>query len=128
MMNVDEEIHETEKRYFSSLIKVFDLDASMLESFISFAKKPDEEAVNELLAEISKKDNLKFNFMIDVLIPADIDEKLHKNEKELIENYFDMLLFSKDEKNLIQNTLINESGLKRVSLRTKCGNPYFLQG
>lgn len=97
MMNVDEEIHETEKKYLSILINTFQLEDSMLEQFTTFAKEPEEDATNEFLKIISNSEDTKINFMVDALIIADQDCNIHDNEKALLNYYFEMLSFSSEE-------------------------------
>lgn len=99
MMNVDEEIHESEKNFLSSLIKSFELDASMLKQFVDFAEKPDNDAVNEFFKTLSDNDNVKQIFMMDAILLTEKDGKVHEKEKELLDVYFNKFSFTKKQIN-----------------------------
>lgn len=97
MMNVDDDIHETEKNFLSSMIKTFELDGSILDQLVTFAEAPNEEAIDELFKEISGDKIVRYNFMIDAVILSEKDSTVHKNEKELLNIFFEKLDFSKKE-------------------------------
>ena len=97
MMNVDEEISDEEKVFFLSLMQDFELEKSIIDNFFDFAKEPENEQIVELLEEIKKDDFIKFAFMIDNYRIAYKDGKFSDEEKELIELFFEMLEFDKEE-------------------------------
>nr|MBI9031692.1 TerB family tellurite resistance protein [bacterium] len=104
MMNVDEDIADAEKEFFIALIEGFGLDDSVIEDFISFAKDPDDEQIDELFEELSKTELTKFYFVLDCYTIAYKDEKLAEEEKELINMFVEMLNFEEKENELF-NTI-----------------------
>ena len=97
MMNVEHKIANAERDFFISLMEAFELEKSILDNFIDFAKEPENEQIAELLEEIKKDNFIKFAFMIDNYRIAYKDGKFSDEEKELLEIFFDMLEFTKKE-------------------------------
>ena len=88
MMNVDEDIHELEKSYLAALVEAFGLDDSILvDVLIPFAQNPETEVFTLLMDEIKKRTEIKDFFMVDSILMAKKDGKLHKNEISLLKNY-----------------------------------------
>jgi TPR repeat protein len=100
MMNVDEDIADAEKGFFVALIEGFGLESSVIEDFISFAKDPDDEQIDELFEELSKTELTKFYFILDCYILAYKDQRITHEEKELIDMFVQMLNFDDEEKEL----------------------------
>ena len=92
----DGSIHEKEKEYLTLLINSFGLSDEILDSFIEFAQNPDEKAILEMMKAFTNRD-IKYNFIIDAMNIAYIDEEYHENEKAVIQHYFEMFKFREDE-------------------------------
>jgi len=97
IMIADENIKDEEKEYLSILINSFGLSDELLDSFIEFAKNPDEKAILEMMKAFMNKE-IKYNFMIDAMMIANKDGEYHENEKAVIDNYFEMFKITEDEK------------------------------
>jgi TPR repeat protein len=112
MMNVDKSISDVEKEFFIALIEGLGLEVSVTEDFISFAKDPDDEQIEELFEELSKTKLTKLYFVLDCYAMAYKDEKLADEEKELISMLVEMLNFDEEEEQLF-NT-IRHQGYKNT--------------
>ena len=97
MMNVDDEISDSEKDFFLSLMEAFNLEKSVIDNFLDFAKEPENEQMRELMEELVKSEIIKFSFMIDVFVMANRDGKYSNEEEELVEIFFKNLKFDEKE-------------------------------
>ena len=94
--NEDEDISEKEKEYLSILINSFGLSEDMLETFINFAENPDEKSILDMMQSFMNRD-IKYNFMVDAMMIATLDDALNEKEEALINEYFEMFKLTKDE-------------------------------
>jgi uncharacterized tellurite resistance protein B-like protein len=94
--NEDEKVCEKEREYLSILINSFELTEDMLETFVNFAENPDEKLILDMMQSFATKD-IKYNLMVDCMMIANIDGRLHENEKAVIEQYFEMFKITKKE-------------------------------
>ena len=112
MMNVNDNISDLKKDFFILLIEIFEIDNSdnsTIADFLSFAKEPENEQIVELLKELAKFEIVKVCFMTDIFIIAHKDGEFDKEEKELIDVFYEMLAFEKEEIDFIQNELFEIS-------------------
>ncbi|MBF0239747.1 MAG: TerB family tellurite resistance protein [SAR324 cluster bacterium] len=100
LMNVDDEIHDSEKEYLSILLNSFELPEETLNYLVAFAQKPDQKEILALIKSFSDR-NIKYVFMFDCLMMAYRDERFHENEKTLLNDYFEMLKLTEKEKQQI---------------------------
>jgi len=94
--NEDENVCEKEREYLSILINSFGLSEDMLETFVNFAENPDEKLILDMMQSFATKD-IKYNFMVDAMMVANIDGNFDENEEALINEYFEMFKITKDE-------------------------------
>ncbi len=83
MMSIDHEIHKKEKKYLTTLIVSLDLPKENLEQFINFSKKNYNNSV-EIISKSLKRNNLEIIFLLDLLIIRLADNKIRKEETELL--------------------------------------------
>ncbi len=105
MMNVDDKISEPKKAVLASILDVFEMPEFVINDFIAFAKESENEPIVNLLEELTKSEMAKITFMIDNFIMANLSGKETNNETELIDFFFEMLLFNKIEINSITNKI-----------------------
>jgi uncharacterized tellurite resistance protein B-like protein len=94
--NEDEGVCEKEREYLSILINSFGLSEETLETFVNFAENPDEKRILDMMQAFATKD-IKYNFMIDAMMIASIDDNFDESEKAILEQYFEMFKITKDE-------------------------------
>ena len=96
VMNVDADIHAKETEYLSILINSFGLNEDLLDTFIAFAKNPDEKSVLDMMQAFATK-TIKYNFMIDAMMIAIVDGKFVDEEHTLIGEYLQMFKMTETE-------------------------------
>ena len=103
LMNVDNEIHKKEKDYLKDLISAANLGSEKLEILINFAKNSDKRRVQEIFSELAKKEDIKKAFIIDALVLAEKDGKIHENEKAFIAMLFKTFDFTNKEESVLRD-------------------------
>jgi len=101
MMNVDEEISESEKEFFVDLIEAFQLDP-LLDDFLDFAKNPEPKKTQELLRELAKSGILRFYFILDAVKIANMNGNCNADERESLNYFLNLLAFSEKEKDFLK--------------------------
>lgn len=84
VMNADGEIHKQEKDYLLILIKSFDLDESILENCIDFARQPDKSTIQSVLKYFKRKPIAQL-FLFDALMISNHNGEVSQKEKEVID-------------------------------------------
>ncbi len=93
--NEDSE-REKADRYLASINHSFGFTPDMTEVFKDFATNPDEQAILDMIQAFEIKD-IKYNFIIDAMMIAGIDENFCDNKKAVVEQYCEMLKITKKE-------------------------------
>ena len=93
--NEDSE-REKADSYLASITHSFGFSPDMLEVFNDFAQNPQEQAILDMIGAFETKD-IKYNFIIDAMMIAGIDENFSDNKKAVIEQYCEMLKVTKKE-------------------------------
>ncbi len=108
----DEEFTADEKEYVLSLMDIIDLDKNLLDRFEIFAKEPDENELSMFMDRIKKfKNELKLEFLVDLVCLAFKDGNFDEKEQELFDDYIEMLNLE-DGKDMIfylSSALINKN-------------------
>jgi len=86
---VDGKITTDEKEYLAGLVETFDLPNSMLDDFLAYANNPDQEIIPHIIESI-KTNKMEKIFLIDCLILAQEDSKIEQQEKDLIDQFFEL--------------------------------------
>ncbi len=89
VMNEDNDVSETEKKYLGTLVNSFELDSKYINESIEFAEEPDEKSVMEMLKAFSSNE-VKYSFIIDCMMVANADGDFSDEEAKLIEQFFDL--------------------------------------
>lgn len=84
LMNVDGEIHEKEKEYFSALINISGMSDDTLKNLLEFCTDPNPEIVKEMIQELQKDAKVTKLFLLDLLILAGKDGRFYEKEKNFI--------------------------------------------
>jgi uncharacterized tellurite resistance protein B-like protein len=117
----DENFSQEEKAYILSMMRTIGLDVALLEEFTTFANDCEEEELLEFMDRLKAFDeDIKINFMIEVVVIAFRDGEFDESEKEIFFDYLDMLEL-KDKKDLIKWTalaVINKDTDLSLSLYT----------
>ena len=88
----DENFSEEEKAYITSLMSNIGVDEALLSEFESFANEPDEDELLVFMDRIKAFDeDLKVNFLIEVVLLAFKDGDFDDAEKEMFNDYVEML-------------------------------------
>ena len=96
MMNVDDEISQTENYFISLLMEAFDITDSVMEDFLKFAQDPEDDDIEELFEELSKTEEVKIWFIVDCYYMAKKDEVFREEEKALLDMFLEMLNFEEE--------------------------------
>jgi uncharacterized tellurite resistance protein B-like protein len=83
VMNVDNDIHETELEYLRILIKSFGLDESMTDDCVKFAEAPDKDSIQAFVRCFRRKPIAQL-FLFDALMITRRDGKVHDKEMALV--------------------------------------------
>ncbi|MEZ8204626.1 TerB family tellurite resistance protein [Vibrio splendidus] len=90
VMNADGEIHAEEKEYIRILIKSFEMDESILESFVEFAKRPDKDTVQAFFRTFRRRPIAQL-FLFDALMMTRRDDSVDEREKAVIDKIAEQL-------------------------------------
>jgi len=94
VINVDDEIHQSELDYLKLMIRSLDIDLSTFDDFVEFAKAPDIKTLEAFWASFKRRPIAQV-FLFDALMMAFIDYKEHENEKLLLNKFGDGLEITK---------------------------------
>jgi len=90
VMNADSEIHEDEKEYIRILIKSFDMDESLLETFVEFAQAPDKDTVQAFFKTFRRRQIAQL-FLFDALMMSRRDGNGCEREQAVIDKIAEQL-------------------------------------
>lgn len=90
VMNADGEIHPEEKEYIRILIKSFDMDESILESFVDFAEQPDKDTIQAFFRAFRRRPIAQL-FLFDALMMTRRDDKIDEREKAVVDKIAEQL-------------------------------------
>ena len=93
--NEDSE-REKADSYLASVNHSFGFTPDMIDVFKDFATNPDEQAILDMIQAFETKD-IKYNFIIDAMMIAGIDENFCDNKKAVVAEYCEMLKITKKE-------------------------------
>lgn len=117
----DGNFHEEEKNYVVSLMKNIGLDENLLEEFEAFSSGCQEE---ELLAFMDRlkgfQEDIKLNFLIEVVVIAFRDGEFDEKEQGMFDDYLEMLGLAnqKDDIMYMALALVNKDIDLALSLYT----------
>lgn len=98
----DENFSEDEKSYITSLMSNIGVDEALLSEFETFANEPDEDELLAFMDRIKAFDeDLKVNFLIEVVLLAFKDGDFDEAEKEMFNDYIEMLEFEDKKDDII---------------------------
>lgn len=90
VMNADGEIHPEEKEYIRILIKSFEMDESILESFVEFAQRPDKDTVQAFFRAFKRRPIAQL-FLFDALMMTRRDDSVDEREKAVVDKIAEQL-------------------------------------
>ncbi|WP_105201531.1 tellurite resistance TerB family protein [Pseudoalteromonas sp. T1lg10] len=90
VMNADGEIHAEEKEYIRILIKSFEMDESILESFVEFAQRPDKDTVQAFFRTFRRRPIAQL-FLFDALMMTRRDDSVDEREKSVVDKIAEQL-------------------------------------
>jgi len=90
VMNADGEIHPEEKEYIRILIKSFDMDETILESFVEFAEQPDKDTIQAFFRAFRRRPIAQL-FLFDALMMTRRDDKIDEREKAVVDKIAEQL-------------------------------------
>ncbi|HCM0692417.1 TPA: TerB family tellurite resistance protein [Vibrio parahaemolyticus] len=90
VMNADGEIHPEEKEYIRILIKSFEMDESILESFVEFAQRPDKDTVQAFFRTFRRRPIAQL-FLFDALMMTRRDDSVDEREKAVVDKIAEQL-------------------------------------
>ncbi|MFY3327269.1 TerB family tellurite resistance protein [Vibrio fluvialis] len=90
VMNADGEIHPEEKEYIRILIKSFEMDESILESFVEFAQRPDKDTVQAFFRTFRRRPIAQL-FLFDALMMTRRDDSVNEREKAVVDKIAEQL-------------------------------------
>ncbi|HCH0716078.1 TPA: hypothetical protein NKO89_000044 [Vibrio parahaemolyticus] len=90
VMNADGEIHAEEKEYIRILIKSFEMDESILESFVEFAQHPDKDTVQAFFRTFRRRPIAQL-FLFDALMMTRRDDSVDEREKSVVDKIAEQL-------------------------------------
>ncbi|ELY5143825.1 TerB family tellurite resistance protein [Vibrio vulnificus] len=90
VMNADGEIHAEEKEYIRILIKSFEMDESILESFVEFAQRPDKDTVQAFFRTFRRRPIAQL-FLFDALMMTRRDDSVDDREKAVVDKIAEQL-------------------------------------
>jgi uncharacterized tellurite resistance protein B-like protein len=87
----DENFSDEEKEYIKSLMQNIGLEESLLDELEAFANEPGEDEIHEFMERIQAFDeNIKINFLIEVIVIAFKDGEFDESEQEMFDDYLEM--------------------------------------
>ncbi|HCE2271432.1 TPA: TerB family tellurite resistance protein [Vibrio parahaemolyticus] len=90
VMNADGEIHAEEKEYIRILIKSFEMDESILDSFVEFAQHPDKDTVQVFFRTFRRRPIAQL-FLFDALMMTRRDDFVNEREKAVVDKIAEQL-------------------------------------
>ncbi|EPO5781255.1 TerB family tellurite resistance protein [Vibrio harveyi] len=90
VMNADGEIHPEEKEYIRILSKSFEMDESILESFVEFAQRPDKDTVQAFFRTFRRRPIAQL-FLFDALMMTRRDDSVDEREKAVVDKIAEQL-------------------------------------
>ncbi|MDQ9090513.1 TerB family tellurite resistance protein [Pseudoalteromonas haloplanktis] len=90
VMNADGHIDDTEKEYIRILIKSMNLDESILDDMVTFAKAPDKDTVQAFFRTFRRRPVAQL-FLFDALMMTRRDGKVEDKEKTVVDKIADQL-------------------------------------
>lgn len=90
VMNADGEIHPEEKEYIRILIKSFEMDESILDSFVEFAQRPDKDTVQAFFRTFRRRPIAQL-FLFDALMMTRRDDSVDEREKAVVDKIAEQL-------------------------------------
>ncbi|RZP86163.1 TerB family tellurite resistance protein [Vibrio vulnificus] len=90
VMNADGEIHPEEKEYIRILIKSFEMDEAILESFVEFAQRPDKDTVQAFFRTFRRRPIAQL-FLFDALMMTRRDDSIDEKEKAVVDKIAEQL-------------------------------------
>ncbi|MCA2452360.1 TerB family tellurite resistance protein [Vibrio alginolyticus] len=90
VMNADGDIHPEEKEYLRILIKSFEMDESILESFVEFAQRPDKDTVQAFFRTFRRRPIAQL-FLFDALMMTRRDDFVDEREKAVVDKIAEQL-------------------------------------
>jgi len=106
----DENFSEEEKAYITSLMSNIGVDEALLSEFESFANEPDEDELLVFMDRIKAFDeDLKVNFLIEVVLLAFKDGDFDDAEKEMFNDYVEMLELEEKKDDIMHLALALEN-------------------
>ncbi|WP_025524010.1 tellurite resistance TerB family protein [Vibrio parahaemolyticus] len=90
VMNADGEIHPEEKEYIRILIKSFEMDESILESFVEFAQRPDKDTIQAFFRTFRRRP-IAHLFLFDALMMTRRDDSVDEREKAVVDKIAEQL-------------------------------------
>ncbi|MGR5194781.1 TerB family tellurite resistance protein [Vibrio rotiferianus] len=90
VMNADGEIHPEEKEYIRILIKSFEMDESILDSFVEFAQRPDKDTVQAFFRTFRRRPIAQL-FLFDALMMTRRDDNTDEREKAVVDKIAEQL-------------------------------------
>lgn len=90
VMNADGEIHPEEKEYIRILIKSFEMDEAILDSFVEFAQRPDKDTVQAFFRTFRRRPIAQL-FLFDALMMTRRDDSIDDKEKAVVDKIAEQL-------------------------------------
>lgn len=90
VMNADGDIHPEEKEYIRILIKSFEMDESILESFVEFSQQPDKDTVQAFFRTFRRRSIAQL-FLFDALMMTRRDDNIDEREKAVVDKIAEQL-------------------------------------
>jgi uncharacterized tellurite resistance protein B-like protein len=90
VMNADGHVDDSEKEYIRILIKSMELDESLLDDMVIFAKAPDKDTVQAFFRTFRRRPIAQL-FLFDALMMTRRDGKVHEKETAVVNKIADQL-------------------------------------
>ncbi|ERP30742.1 DNA-directed RNA polymerase subunit alpha C-terminal domain-containing protein [Chitinivibrio alkaliphilus] len=95
----DKKFHEKEKAYIAVLLNTLEISLKELQNILCTVEN-DPDHISEEVASFLLEENLnnRYYFMLEAITVAYIDEYIHENEIQIIEDFFRLLKMNKIQK------------------------------
>ncbi|HAS6345186.1 TPA: hypothetical protein I7243_17925 [Vibrio vulnificus] len=90
VMNADGDIRPEEKEYIRILIKSFEMDEAILDSFVEFAQRPDKDTVQAFFRTFRRRSIAQL-FLFDALMMIHRDDNVDEKEKLVVDKIAEQL-------------------------------------
>ncbi|HAS8381564.1 TPA: TerB family tellurite resistance protein [Vibrio vulnificus] len=90
VMNADGDIHPEEKEYIRILIKSFEMDEAILDSFVEFAQRPDKDTIQAFFRTFRRRPIAQL-FLFDALMMTRRDDNIDEKEKAVVDKIAEQL-------------------------------------